>query len=234
MFQNCCQADDALVTVHGKQHGRFRGKLQAETQDRYVFSVFKCNLKHERHLQPSLPSQRGMYMSYAVSQEVANMVAAGAKPAAIINYLTRSGQKGMVTACKVNNVRATIESDISVYSIRPSSKESQCQSLLNMLDTRRREKKDMDYIFLYTEFQEDIATGIAAGDEDIVKFTHIRMQTGAGYDDGLRAGDETPAPSSWLATLSHFFKDRWSQLSAAVHVPPARDKKKIHGFQQTE
>jgi hypothetical protein len=96
----------------------------------------------------------------------------------------------------------------------------------NMLETRRREKKDMDYIFLYTEFHEDIATGIAAGDEDIVEFTQIRMQTGAGYDDGLRAGDETPAPSSWLATLTHFFKDRWSKLSAAVHVPPSREKKK--------
>jgi hypothetical protein len=126
VFQNCCQAEDAHVAVHGKEHGHFHGKLRAETQNRFIFSVYKCNLKHERHLQPCLPSQRGMYMSYAVSQEVANMAAAGAKPASIINYLTRTGQKGMVTASKVNNIRATIESDISVYSKCPSSKDSIC------------------------------------------------------------------------------------------------------------
>jgi hypothetical protein len=76
VFQNCCQAEDAHVAVHGKEHGHFHGKLRAETQNRFIFSVYKCNLKHERHLQPCLPSQRGMYMSYAVSQEVANMAAA--------------------------------------------------------------------------------------------------------------------------------------------------------------
>jgi hypothetical protein len=154
VFQSCCQADDALVTIHGVQHRRFHGKLGAETQDRFIFSVYKCNLKHQRHLQPSTPSQRGMFMSYAVSQEVANMAAAGARPAAIINFLTRSGQNGMITASKVNNIRATIENDISIYSVRPSSKESQCQCLLNMLDTRRREKKDVDYIFLYMSFMK--------------------------------------------------------------------------------
>lgn len=51
VFQNCCQADDALAAVHGRAHRRFHGKLSAETQQRFVFSVSKCNLKHERHLQ---------------------------------------------------------------------------------------------------------------------------------------------------------------------------------------
>ena len=36
---------DAHVAVHGKEHGRFRGKLQAETQDRYVFFTFQMQLE---------------------------------------------------------------------------------------------------------------------------------------------------------------------------------------------
>jgi len=46
VFQNCCQADDALCTVHGKEHGRFRGKLQAETQDRYVDTTQRLAFAH--------------------------------------------------------------------------------------------------------------------------------------------------------------------------------------------
>jgi hypothetical protein len=48
VFRNPCQAEDAHVAVHGIEHSRFHGTLHAEIQDRFIFSVFKCNLKHER------------------------------------------------------------------------------------------------------------------------------------------------------------------------------------------
>jgi hypothetical protein len=102
VFENCCLAQDASVYIQGRDHPLFEGTLSAEQQERYIFSVFKCNLKHERHICPSLPSQRGMFMSYQVTQEVADMASAGATPAAIINFLTRSGQRGMISAAKVH------------------------------------------------------------------------------------------------------------------------------------
>jgi hypothetical protein len=227
VFENCCLAQDASACIQGRDHPLFEGTLSAEQQERYIFSVFKCNLKHERHICPSLPSQRGMFMSYQVTQEVADMASAGATPAAIINFLTRSGQRGMISAAKVHHLRATIQSDIDVYSsIRPSTRDSHGQVLLNMLDQRRRQKKDVDYIFLYTEFDEKLVQTIANGDEDEVEFQSIRMQTGHGDDGGLSSSDAPPEPSSWLASLSHFFTERWSRLSATVRLPPSRDKKK--------
>ena len=158
------------------------------------------------------------------------MSAAGATPAVIINYLTRSGQGGMITASKVSNIRAAIESDISVYSVRPSAKESACQALLNMLDRRRREKKDVNFIFLYTEPDEAILREITNGSEDRAEFSSIRMQTGHGDDAGLCADDEPPPPTSWLASLRHFFTDRWSKISGEESVPVSHDKKKNPWF----
>ena len=129
VFENCCLAHDASAYIEGREHPLFQGKLSAEHQERYIFSLYKCNLKHERHICPSLPSQRGMFMSYQVTQEVADMASAGATPAAIINFLTRSGQRGMISAAKVHHLHATIQSDIDVYSsIRPSTRDSHGQA----------------------------------------------------------------------------------------------------------
>ena len=193
VFENCCLAQDASAYIQGRDHPLFQGKLSAEQQERYIFSVYKCNLKHEKHICPSLPSQRGMFMSYQVTQEVADLASAGATPAAIINFLTRSGQRGMISAAKVHHLRATIQSDIDVYSsIRPSTRDSHGQVLLNMLDQRRRQKKDVDYIFLYTEFDEKLVQTIANGDEDDVEFQSIRMQTGHGDDAGSPKGFQLP------------------------------------------
>lgn len=50
VFENSCLASDALADVHGHERECFHGKLRAEEQVRFTFSVFKCNLKHERHL----------------------------------------------------------------------------------------------------------------------------------------------------------------------------------------
>lgn len=50
VFENSSQASDALANVHGHERECFHGKLRAEEQARFIFSVFKCNLKHERHL----------------------------------------------------------------------------------------------------------------------------------------------------------------------------------------
>jgi hypothetical protein len=77
------------------------GKLRAVQQQRFTFSVWKMNLRHERHVKPSHPAHRGMFMSYEMTQEVADMSAAGATPAAIINYLTRCGQRGLISASRV-------------------------------------------------------------------------------------------------------------------------------------
>ena len=233
VFPNACSAEEAEILLQQVNNvyedQDFVGKLEAQAQDRFVFSVYKLNLMHNDHLKPSLPSHRGMFMSYAVNQEVADMTAAGCSPAAIINYLTKSGKNGMISASKVSNLRATIASDISVYTLRPSSKESQCQSLLTMLDERRRQKRDVDFIFLYTEIAEDMLRSISNGEEDHVEYTTLRMQTGQGQDGGLSEGDEPPAPTSWLSALTHFFKDRWSKLTT-VNVPPSRDRKKNPWF----
>ena len=92
-----------------------------------------------------------MFLSYAMTQEVSNMAANGMTPLAIINHLTKNGRHGMISRHKVDHIRATIETDISVYSIRPTTRESACQAAVNMLAQRRRDKKDIDFIFLYTE-----------------------------------------------------------------------------------
>ena len=70
-------------------------------------------------------------------------------PLAIINHLTKNGRHGMISRHKVDHIRATIETDISVYSIRPTTRESACQAAVNMLAQRRRDKKDIDFIFLF-------------------------------------------------------------------------------------
>jgi hypothetical protein len=200
LLSSVCQADDAVIVLQQvnrlQMDPDFIGTLRVEMQERYIWSVYKLNLMHEGHLRPMLPAHRGMFMSYEVTQEVSDMAAAGASPATIINYLTRCGKNGMITSSKVNNIRAAIASDISVYTVRPSSKESHCQSLLSMLDERRRQKKDVDFIFLYTDVDEEMLRSVADGYEDYVDFHSVRMQTGQGRDDGLYVGDEPPAPTS--------------------------------------
>ena len=118
MFSSPCQAEDAEVALQNAntpiQNPDFIGALRVEMQDRHIFSVYKLNLMHEGHLKPTLPAHRGMFMSYEVTQEVSDMAAAGATPATIINYLTRCGTNGMITASKVTNIRAAIASDISL------------------------------------------------------------------------------------------------------------------------
>ena len=243
MFQSACQADDAVhdfTMIEDHRVFQFEekgyGKLRAVLQERYIFTVWKMNSRHERHLKPSHPAHRGMFMSYEVTQEVADMAAAGATPAAIINYLTRSGQRGLISAQRVHNIRATIQSDMSQFTVLPSIHESACQALLKMLDTRYREKKDLKYIYLYTEPSEQMLRAITDGDENAVEFQSIRMHTGHGEDEGLSSGDAQPEKSSWVASLIHFFTDRFSRLSGGVRIPPSREhapqkKRATHGFQ---
>ena len=64
-----------------------------------------------------------------------------------------------------------------------------------MLAQRRRDKKDIDFIFLYTELTEDMQRLLSTGNEDEVKFDMIRMQTGNGDDGGLCAHEEAPHPT---------------------------------------
>jgi hypothetical protein len=231
LFQNACQADDALLQFIVQEDGSFLfednefGKMRAVQQRRYVFTVWKMNLRHERHVKPSHPAHRGMFVSYEMTQEVANMSAAGATPAAIVNFLTKYGQRGSISAQRVQNIRATIESDLSQFTVVPSTHESACSALLRMLDTRHREKKDLKYIFLYTEPTEHMLRGITDGLEDCIVFDSIRLHTAQGDDAGLSVGDK-PEKNSWLSSLIHFFTDRFSALSGSVRVPPSRDKKK--------
>jgi hypothetical protein len=228
VFENNCLAEDALC-VGGQQHALFVRHLKAKLQKKYIFSVAKLNIKHERHLRPSLPSHRSMFLSYAMNQEVAAMAANGLTPSAIINHLTRQGQHGMITRHHVDHIRATIETDIGAYAIRPSSRESACQATINMLAQRRRDKRDIEFIFLYTEPTENVQRLLAEGKEDDVRFNMIRMQTGDGNDGGISASDPDPQPTSWLSSLKNFFTDKWSSLSQVV-VGPSREKKKILGY----
>ncbi len=98
------------------------------------------------------------------------MTASGMSPLATITHLTKNGKHGMITRHKIDHIRATIESDMNVYTIRPSSKESVCQAAVNMLAQRRKDKKDIDFIFLYNEPSEEMQRLIAAGKEDEVHF----------------------------------------------------------------
>ncbi len=72
VFGNSCQAQDAVASVNARDHPLFHCDLRAHEQERYIFKVFTCDFKHLRHLRPSLPSQRGMFVSYEMTQEAAN------------------------------------------------------------------------------------------------------------------------------------------------------------------
>ena len=73
VFQNVCQADCALEQfAFNQEHGCFEfedqefGKLRAVQQERFEFSLWKMNLRHERHVRPSHPAHRGMFVSYEI------------------------------------------------------------------------------------------------------------------------------------------------------------------------
>ncbi len=108
-----------------------------------------------------------------------------------------------------------------------------CQAAVNMLAQRRKDKQDIDYIFLYTEPTAEMQRLLAQGNEDDVQFEMIRMQTANGEDGGLCVGEPEPQPTSWLSSLKQFFIDKWSGIgtstSTKVAVGPSRDKKQIHG-----
>jgi len=228
VFESSCLAEDATV-LHGREHELFKGKISAIQQNLYVVCVKKLCAVHQGHLQPTLPAHRCMFLSYAMTQEVANMTAAGMTPTAIINHLTKTGQHGMISRHKVDHIRATIETDVSVYTIRPTTKESACQAAVNMLAQRRKDKKDIDFIFLYTEPTAEMQRLLTEGCEEDVQFEMIRMQTANGEDGGLCAGEDEPQPTSWLSSLKHFFIDKWSGIGSSTStkaaVPPSRDKK---------
>ena len=59
-----------------------------------------------------------------------------------------------------------------------------------MLAQRRRDKRDIEFIFLYTEPTEDVQRLLAEGKEDDVRFNMIRMQTGEIEDLSLCLGQK--------------------------------------------
>ena len=54
-----------------------------------------------------------------MTQQVADMSAGGVRPKEIIQFLSRNGQLGMITAHKVEHIRATVLSDLDTYTVRP-------------------------------------------------------------------------------------------------------------------
>ena len=104
IFESSCLAEDAWGQVNGREHGQFRGKLRAERQSKHMWKVYMLQNTHEGHIQPMHPCQKGMLLSYAITKEVAAMSSAGATPAVIINFLTKNGQLGMLTAHKVEHI----------------------------------------------------------------------------------------------------------------------------------
>ena len=119
IFANHCLAEDAWSTVHGQEHRLFRGPLRAERQSKHIWTIYMIQNTHQGHIQPMLPCQKGMMLSYAMTKEVAELSTAGATPATIINFLTKNGQLGMLTAHKVEHIRQTVLSDVDTYSVRP-------------------------------------------------------------------------------------------------------------------
>lgn len=118
IFENSCMAEDVeqdVRALQGQEHALFKGELKAVQQSLHIFSVWKLCLEHQRHLEPCLPAHRCMFLSYAMTQEVSNMAANGMTPLAIINHLTKNGRHGMISRHKVDHIRATIETDISVH-----------------------------------------------------------------------------------------------------------------------
>ncbi len=98
-----------------------------------MWKVYMLQNTHAGHIQPMHPCQKGLLLSYAITKEVAEVSSAGATPAAIINFLTKNGQLGMLTAHKVEHIRQNVLSDLDTYTVRPKRNESAAQALLNML-----------------------------------------------------------------------------------------------------
>ena len=71
-----------------------------------------------------------------------------------------------------------------------------------MLDTRHREKKDLRYIFLYTDPTENMLRAINDGFEDSIEFESIRMHTAQGDDAGLCIGDKPPEKKMMTGRVS--------------------------------
>jgi len=220
IFENSCLADDAETTVDGREHRLFKGKLRAECQAKHMWTVYMLQHEHRGHIQPMLPCQKGMLLSYAMTKEVAEMSSAGASPAAIISFLTKNGQLGMLTAHKVEHIRQTVLSDLDTYTVRPKKSESAAQAMINMLDCRKREHGDVNWMCLFIDYSPEAERLMAAGEEEAIKFDAMTMQTCTGETASLAVNDPAPpANNSWLQGLSKFFEDQWSGVVGMMKRP---------------
>jgi len=157
-----------------------------------------------------------------MTRQVADMCASGSKPKDIIQFLSRNGQLGMITAHKVEHIRATVLSDLDTYTVRPKRNESSAQALINMLTVRKRDHGDVNWISLFIDYSPEAERLMALGEEESVKFDCMTMQTCTGDSASVAVNDpRPPANNSWLNALSNFFEDQWSGVVGMMSRPEA-------------
>ena len=111
VFPNYCTASDAEVQVNQvpvahsqlKQQLKPNEQLQVREQGRHHWHVYTLRNEHNGHIQPMLPCQKGMYLTYEMTKEIADMSAAGASPTTIIKFISDSGQLGLLTVQQPQN-----------------------------------------------------------------------------------------------------------------------------------
>jgi hypothetical protein len=212
IFPNPCTADDAALFIQQANWELMPNvSVKLTEQRRHLWRVATLQNEHTGHIQPMLPCQRGLMLSYQMTQQVADMCASGSKPKDIIQFLTKNGQLGMITAHKVEHIRATVLSDLDTYTVRPKRNESSAQALINMLTVRKRDHGDVNWICLFIDYSPEAERLMALGEEESVKFDCMTMQTCTGDSASLAVNDtRPPANNSWLKALSNFFEDQWS------------------------
>jgi hypothetical protein len=113
VFPNYCTASDAEVQVNQapvehsqlKQQLKPNEKLQVREQVRHHWHVYTLRNEHNGHIQPMLPCQKGMYLTYEMTKEIADMSAAGASPTTVIKFISDSGQ--LATSLKLNKMNTS-------------------------------------------------------------------------------------------------------------------------------
>jgi hypothetical protein len=238
VFPNYCSASDAQAEVDAmpiersqlKQQLKANERLQVRQQARHFWHVYALKNEHNGHVQPIHPSQKGMYLTYEMTKEVADMSAAGVSPASIIKFISDSGRIGMLTAHKVEHIRSTVLSDLETYTFRPRKNESAAQTLINMLACRKREQGDVNWICLYTDYSADAERLMANGEDESVSYDSLTMYTCTGESASLAVGDPQPDANSnsWLQGLAKFFEDQWSGVVGMMSRPPTDAPPRIH------
>jgi hypothetical protein len=116
IFPSPCTAEDAVLCIQQANSELMPDvSVKVVQQERHLWHVSTLHNEHTGHVEPMLPCQRGLMLSFQMTQQVADMCASGSKPKEIIQFLSKNGQLGLITAHKVEHIRATVQSDLDTY-----------------------------------------------------------------------------------------------------------------------